>query len=260
MSDTLLRTEALSKSFGGVSAVSNVDLEIAGGTIHAIIGPNGSGKSTFINLLSGVYRPTSGKIILLGSAVEGLTPHQITRRGMSRTFQNLRLFLDLTVLENVMVGLSWNSGTGIAGTVLRTRSHLVREARDREMARRICASMGIGELADARASELAYGLQRRVEIARALAGDPRLLLLDEPVAGMNSQEIRELSGQLTAVRDQGTTILLIEHNMRFVMQLCDRVSVFDHGVKIFEGSPGEVQRSERVIDSYLGTPPDAARA
>jgi branched-chain amino acid transport system ATP-binding protein len=255
----LLVTDGVSKRFGGVTAVRNISIEISPREIRAIIGPNGSGKSTFINVLSGIYRPTAGRVIFRGHNVEGLQPHAITRRGMSRTFQNLRLFRDLSVLDNVMLGYQWKVPGGLWGTIARTRRNRTLEEQIEEEAVRACGKMGIAFSTDAIAGTLSYGQQRRVEIARALAGGPTLLLLDEPVAGMNAAEALELGQELRRLRDEGITILLIEHNMRFVMNLADRITVFDHGERIFEGRPDEVQRDQRVIDAYLGKANGASR-
>lgn len=259
MPEPLLTTNGLTKRFGGVTAVGNISIEVNPQEIRAIIGPNGSGKSTFINLLSGIYRPTLGSVVFRGESIKGLRPHSIARKGMSRTFQNLRLFRDLTVLENVMLGYQWKEPGGLWGTITRTRRNRRVEDQIQCEATRACEKMGITFSTDVIAGTLSYGQQRRVEIARALAGGPALLLLDEPVAGMNAAEAVELSQELRRLRDEGITILVIEHNMRFVMNLADYITVFDHGERIFEGRPEEVQRDQRVIDAYLGKAHGTAR-
>ncbi len=248
----LLRTRGLTKLFGGVAAVSSVDVEIPAGEIRALIGPNGSGKSTFINLLSGIYTPNAGRVTFLGRDISGLRPHVVTRRGISRTFQNIRLFRDLSVLDNVMIGYQWHSRSGIWDAILQTGREKRTEREIQDKARRACARVGIEHFAEQRAGELPYGHQRRVEIARALAAEPSLLLLDEPVAGMNAAEAADLTTQLLKIREAGISILLVEHNMRFVMNLADRITVLDHGKMICEGRPDEVQRNDLVIEAYLG--------
>ena len=258
MTEALLVASAVTKRFGGVNAVSRVSLGVQDGEIRAIIGPNGSGKSTFVNVLSGIYTPTEGSIRFRGEDIGGLSPHRITRRGLSRTFQNLRLFKELTVLENVMVGYQWRIGMSIVDVVLGRGRGRQLEADISARARDTCARLGIADLCHLPAGSLAYGQQRRVEMARALVSEPRVLLLDEPVAGMNPVEVGQLASQLRAIRSSGVTIVLIEHNVRFVMSLADCVSVFDYGEKIFEGAPDAVQREPRVIDAYLGTDHGAA--
>jgi branched-chain amino acid transport system ATP-binding protein len=258
MSESVLVARGVTKTFGGVTAVSHVDLEVYHGEIRAIIGPNGSGKSTFVNVVSGLYKPTAGSIQFRGQEVAGLSPHVITRHGLTRTFQNLRLFRELTVLENVMIGYQWRVRASIIDVVLaRSRDRAV-ESEVMARARITCRRVGIEELCELRAGSLSYGQQRRVEIARALVAEPHVVLLDEPVAGMNPVEVGQLALQLREIQQDGVTIVLIEHNVRFVMDLADRVTVLDHGEKIFEGRPDEAQRDARVIDAYLGRDDAAA--
>jgi branched-chain amino acid transport system ATP-binding protein len=258
MSESVLVARGVTKTFGGVGAVSKVDLEVYSGEIRAIIGPNGSGKSTFVNVVSGLYKPTAGSVLFRGQEVAGRPPHTITRQGLTRTFQNVRLFRDLTVIENVMVGYQWCVRASIVDVVLGRSRHRAIEDEIRSRARLTCRRVGIEDLCDLRAGSLSYGQQRRVEIARALVAGPHVVLLDEPVAGMNPVEVGQLAVQLRAIRGDGVTIVLIEHNVRFVMSLADRVTVLDHGEKIFEGRPDEVQREPRVIDAYLGRDDGAA--
>ncbi len=248
----LLQTERLTKSFGGIFAVKDVSLVVKPGQIHAIIGPNGSGKSTFINLVTGIYKPTSGSIMFARKQIDRLEPHLIARRGLVRTFQNLRLFRDLTVLDNVILGAQWGAKGNIFGAMLSTPGFMRVESDLETVSREACEKLDLSPLLKSQAGALSYGLQRRVEIARALASNPKMLLIDEPVAGMNSAEAADLSERLQAVREQGVTILLIEHNMPFVMKLANSITVFDQGSKIFEGTPAEVRSNQLVIDVYLG--------
>ena len=258
MAKKLLEVRDILVKFGGVTALNNVNLYVNEGEIAALIGPNGAGKTTVFNIVTGYYTPTSGEVLLEGESLVGLRPYKIARKGLGRTFQNIRLFGDMTALENVATAADALNKSGLVGSLIGVPRSRRDEKKSMETAMELLTFIGLDHRAHQMAKNLPYGDQRRLEIARALALNPKVLLLDEPAAGFNPQEKVELGNLIKKIRDRGFAVLLIEHDMSLVMKISDRITVLDFGQKIAEGKPEEIQNNQRVIDAYLGVAEDAS--
>ena len=252
-SEIVLEVKGVSKRFGGLQALSDVGITIRKGQVYGLIGPNGAGKTTFFNVITGLYTPDGGTFQLGGAPYTPTAVHEVAAAGIARTFQNIRLFPEMTALENVMVGRHVRTKSGLIGAVLRTSSFKAEEAAIAKRAQELLDYVGIGKYAEFKSRTLSYGDQRRLEIARALATDPKLIALDEPAAGMNATEKVVLRELIDRIRKDGRTILIIEHDVKLMMGLCDRLTVLDYGKQIAEGTAAEVQKNEKVIEAYLGT-------
>lgn len=248
----MLTLDKLTIKFGGLTAVDDVSFEIPEGMIYGLIGPNGAGKTTCFNMITGVYKPTSGRVLLNGEEIQGKQPYKINELGIARTYQNINLFKKMTVLENVMVGCHTKSHAGLAASIFRTPGQKAEERAVVDKSMEILAFMELGDKAKFLASSLSYGEQRRLEISRAMASEPILLLLDEPAAGMNGREKEELTETIRKISQRGFTVLLVEHDMKLVMNVCEEICVLNFGKKIAEGGPAYIQSNEEVIEAYLG--------